>query len=144
MKNLTVQQILDVTNGELVIGDRELICKNFSKDTRIIEEGDTYIGIRGENFDGNLFWKQALQNGADCVIVSEVEISEGELEQYNGKTIIKVQDTLKALYEIAKAKRNMYDIPVIAITGSVGKTSTKDIVANVVSQKYKTLKTLRK
>ena len=144
MKNLTVQQILDVTNGELVIGDRELICENFSKDTRIIEEGDTYIGIRGENFDGNLFWKQALQNGADSVIVSEVEISEGELEQYNGKTIIKVQDTLKALYEIAKAKRNMYDIPVIAITGSVGKTSTKDIVSNVVSQKYKTLKTLRK
>lgn len=144
MKNLTVQQILDVTNGELVIGDRELICENFSKDTRIIEKGDTYIGIRGENFDGNLFWKQALQNGADSVIVSEVEISEGELEQYNGKTIIKVQDTLKALYEIAKAKRNMYDIPVIAITGSVGKTSTKDIVSNVVSQKYKTLKTLRK
>ena len=144
MKNLTVQQILDVTNGELVIGDRELICENFSKDTRIIEEGDTYIGIRGENFDGNLFWKQALQNGADSVIVSEVEISEGELEQYNGKTIIKVQDTLKALYEISKAKRNMYDIPVIAITGSVGKTSTKDIVSNVVSQKYKTLKTLRK
>ena len=144
MKNLKVQQILDVTNGELVIGDRELICENFSKDTRIIEEGDTYIGIRGENFDGNLFWKQALQNGADSVIVSEVEISEGELEQYNGKTIIKVQDTLKALYEIAKAKRNMYDIPVIAITGSVGKTSTKDIVSNVVSQKYKTLKTLRK
>ena len=144
MKNLTVQQMLDVTNGELVIGDRDLICENFSKDTRIIEEGDTYIGIRGENFDGNLFWKQALQNGADSVIVSEVEISEGELEQYNGKTIIKVQDTLKALYEIAKAKRNMYDIPVIAITGSVGKTSTKDIVSNVVSQKYKTLKTLRK
>lgn len=144
MKNLTVQQILDVTNGELVIGDRELICENFSKDTRIIEKGDTYIGIRGENFDGNLFWKQALQNGADSVIVSEVEISEGELEQYSGKTIIKVQDTLKALYEIAKAKRNMYDIPVIAITGSVGKTSTKDIVSNVVSQKYKTLKTLRK
>lgn len=52
-----------------------------------------------------------------------------------------VQDTLKALYEIAKYKRSLYDIPVVAITGSVGKTSTKDMIASVVSTKFKTLKT---
>lgn len=146
MKNLTVKEIIEATKGELIQGDLDFICKNYSKDTRTIQKGDTYLAIKGENFDGNLFWKQALEKGADCVIVSE-EIAydeEKDKETLKGKTIIKVEDTLEALYKIAELKRSFYSIPVIAITGSVGKTSTKDIVANVVSQKYKTLKTMRK
>lgn len=143
MKHLTVEQIIKVTNGELINGDLNLVCKNFSKDTRTIEKGDTYIAIKGEKFDGNLFWKQALEKCASCAIVSEIECEKQDLDKYKDKTIIKVKDTLEALYEIAKLKRSFYKIPVIAITGSVGKTSTKDIVANVVSQKYKTLKTMR-
>lgn len=144
MKNLNVEKILQVTNGQLLSGNKNFICEKFSKDTRIINKNDTYIAIKGENFDGNLFWKEALDKGAGCVIISGVEISKEDLENYKDKVIIKVEDTLKALYEIAKAKRALYNIPVIAITGSVGKTSTKDIVANVISQKYKTLKTIRK
>lgn len=142
MKDITVQDILNVTKGELITGDKNLICKSFSKDSRKIEKGDTYIGIKGEKFDGSKFWKQALENGADCVIVENIEFMEADKENLKNKTIIKVRNTLEALYEIAKFKRNLYKIPVIAITGSVGKTSTKDIVANVVSQKYKTLKTI--
>ena len=142
MKDITVQDILNVTKGELITGDKNLICKSFSKDSRKIEKGDTYIGIKGEKFDGSKFWKQALENGADCVIVENIEFTEADKENLKNKTIIKVINTLEALYEIAKFKRNLYKIPVIAITGSVGKTSTKDIVANVVSQKYKTLKTI--
>lgn len=142
MKNLTIKEIIEVTKGELIQGNLDLICKNFSKDTRTIEKGDTYIAIKGEKFDGNLFWKQALEKGADCVIVSGIQYEEEDLKIFRNKTILKVGDTLKALYEIARLKRNFYQIPVIAITGSVGKTSTKDIVASVVSQKYKTLKTI--
>ena len=142
MRNLKIKEILEVTKGELIQGDIEYACKSFSKDTRTIQKGDTYIAIKGENFDGNLFWKQALESGADCVIVSEIEYKKEDLEKYSNKNIIKVKDTLKALYEIAKRKRSYYNIPVIAITGSVGKTSTKDIVANVISQRYKTLKTV--
>lgn len=141
MRNLKLKEILEVTEGELIQGDLEWECKNFSKDTRTIEKGDTYLAIKGEKFDGNLFWKQALEKGADCVIVSDLQTTSQELKNYPHKNIIKVEDTLEALYEIAKLKRRHYHIPVIAITGSVGKTSTKDIVANVVSQKYKTLKT---
>ncbi len=144
MKNLKIREIMQVTKGELIQGNPEFICKNFSKDTRTIQKGDTYIAIKGEKFDGNLFWKQALEKGADCVIVSDVSYKEKELQAFPNKTILKVKDTLEALYEIAKLKRSFYQIPVIAITGSVGKTSTKDIVASVVSQKYKTLKTIRK
>lgn len=142
MKNLTIKEIIEVTKGELIQGDINLICRNFSKDTRTIKKGDTYIGIKGEKYDGNQFWKQALEKGAECVIVSEVECEEKDLQTFQNKTILKVEDTLEALYEIAKLKRSFYQIPVIAITGSVGKTSTKDIVASVVSQKYKTLKTI--
>ena len=142
MKSLTIKDILDVTGGELIIGDENLICKSFSRDTRKINKGDVYFGIKGENFDGNDFWRKALENGASCVIIENINFTQKDKEEFRGKTIIKVTNTLEALYNIARYKRNLYNIPVIGITGSVGKTSTKDIIANVVGQKYKTLKTL--
>ena len=141
MKSITIEDILQITNGTLINGDKDLICKNFSKDTRIIQENDTYIGIKGANFDGNKFWKEALLAGAQCVIVENIEFNKEDIEKFKEKTIVKVENTLEALYQIARLKRDLYNIPVIAITGSVGKTSTKDIIASVVSQKYKTLKT---
>ncbi len=141
MKFLTVKEILEVTQGKLIQGNPNLICKNFSKDSRTIQKGDTYIAIKGENFDGNAFWKQALEKGADCVIISDFHKSSKELEAFSNKTIIMVKDTLEALYKIASYKRQQYNIPVIAITGSVGKTSTKDMIASVISQQYKVLKT---
>ena len=61
MKNITVENVLRITKGELINGNKNLECKNFSKDTRIIQSGDTYIGIKGANFDGNKFWKEALK-----------------------------------------------------------------------------------
>ena len=138
---MKIKEILNVTKGKMLFGNEELEVENFSKDTRTIQKGDIYIGIKGEKFDGSNFWNQALDAGATAVIVSNIQISKEEKEKYKDKTIIQVEDTFEALYEIAKYKRSLYNIPVIAVTGSVGKTSTKDIIASVVSQKYKTLKT---
>ena len=138
---MNIKEILNVTKGKMLFGNEELEVENFSKDTRIIQKGDIYIGIKGEKFDGSNFWNQALDAGATAVLISNIQISKEEKEKYKDKTIIQVEDTLEALYEIAKYKRSLYNIPVIAVTGSVGKTSTKDIIASVVSQKYKTLKT---
>ena len=138
---MKIKDIIDITKGKLITGREDFECENFSKDTRTIQKGDIYIGIKGEKFNGNEFWKQALDNGAEAVIIQDIEITEVEKEKYSNKIIVKVEDTLKALYEIAKYKRSLYDIPVIAVTGSVGKTSTKDVIASVVSSKYKTLKT---
>ena len=138
---MKVKDILNITKGQLIIGNENLECENFSKDTRTIQKGDIYIGIKGEKFDGSQFWKQALDNGAEAVIIENIEITEQEKKNYSNKTIIKVENTLEALYKIAKYKRSLYDIPVVAVTGSVGKTSTKDVIASVVSTKYKTLKT---
>lgn len=141
MKNIKLKDIINTTKGTLIQGNLELECIEFSKDTRTIKGGEIYIGIKGEKFDGNKFWKEALKKGAEAVIIQDINFEEKELKEFKNKTIIKVENTLEALYKIAKFKRDLYNIPVIAITGSVGKTSTKDIVANVVSKKYKTLKT---
>lgn len=141
MKNLTVGDIVKCTNGTLLVGNENAICDNFSKDTRTIQKGDIYIGIKGQNFDGNIFWKEALDKGADAVIVQDVNFSKEEVQKYINKAIIKVDNTLNSLYEIAKYKRSLYNIPVVAVTGSVGKTSTKDLIASVLSKKYLTLKT---
>jgi len=142
--NLKIKDIINCTKGKLIIGNEERECENFSKDTRIIEKGDTYIAIKGENFDGNKFWNEALDKGAETVIINEMDIENSLLEKYKlqDKNIIQVENTREAIKQIANAKRNLYkDLIVIGVTGSVGKTSTKDIIANVLSQKYNTLKT---
>lgn len=138
---MKIEEILEVTKGKLILGNLNDEIENFSKDTKTIQENDLYIGIKGEKFDGSNFWKQALDAGAKAVIISKTEITEKDKSFYKNKAIIIVEDTLKALYELATYKRKQYNIPVIAITGSVGKTSTKDIVANVLGQKFRTLKT---
>lgn len=138
MKKITVADIINVTGGNLITGNLEKVCENFSKDTRTVKSGDVYIGIKGENFDGNMMYKEAFKNGADICILQGIEFTDNEKKEYENKCIITVADTVKALGEIAKFKRSLYDIPVVAITGSVGKTSTKDIIASVVKQEYKT------
>ncbi len=140
MFNLTVKDIIEVCNAKLICGDINTIINNFSKDTRTILPNDMYIGIKGENFDGNVFCKKALELGAiGCITDAGIDAS--ILENYNSKIIIQVENSITALQKIANYKRNLYNIPVVAITGSVGKTSTKDIIASVVSKKYKVLKT---
>ena len=136
MKDITVGDIVKICKGKLICGDEGIICKEFKKDTRDIKKGDVYVGIKGENFDGNTLYEKAFKNGAEVCIISGIETKE-----YEGKTIIEVEDSIKALQQLAEYKRNLYDIPVIAVTGSVGKTSTKDIIASVMSEKYKVLKT---
>ena len=99
-----------------------------------------YLGIKGEKIIGNIYIVQAFLNGFFGCITDE-NVNEEIINKYKEKVIIKVEYTIKAIQELAKYKRSLYDIPVIAVTGSVGKTSTKDIIANVLGQKYKVLKT---
>lgn len=143
--NLKIKDILKCTNGKLIIGDTEKKCKNYSKDTRTIKKGDTYIGIKGGKFDGSSFWKDALNNGAETVIINNIKLDEIEEYKKQNKNIIQVKDTIQAIGEMAsykmKIQKEKYNLKVVGVTGSVGKTSTKDIIANVLSEKYKVLKT---
>lgn len=142
MKDILVKDILRICKGKLICGSEKVICENYSKDTRTIKEGDIYLGIKGERFNGSVFYKDALDKGAIGCILQDININEKDIETYKeNKFIIIVDDVVKALQQLAVYKRSLYDIPVIGITGSVGKTSTKDIIASVLSQKYKVLKT---
>ncbi len=138
---MKVEDIIKATNGKLLVGKLQENCENFCTDTRKIQKGDVYVGLKGEKFNGNEYYKDALEKGAKVAVISGIKISEEDLKQYNDKTIIEVEDSLEAFGDIARYKRELYNIPVIQITGSVGKTSTRDIVANVVRTQYKTLQT---
>lgn len=138
---MKVEDILNATKGNLLIGNLKENCENFCTDTRKIQKDDVYIGIKGEKFDGNEYYEEALKKGANVAIISGIKIQKEDLEKFKNKTIIEVEDSVKAFGDIAEYKRELYNIPVIQVTGSVGKTSTRDIIANVVRTKYKTLQT---
>lgn len=138
MYDLYVKDIIRLCDGKLLNGSLDILLGNFCNDTRRIEKNDVYIGIKGEVFDGNKFYRDAIEKGASVCILDSVE----DDYDYGEATVVLVSDTLKCVQKLAKYKRSLYDIPVIAVTGSVGKTSTKDIIASVVSQKYKTCKTI--
>lgn len=141
MKEILVKDILRECNGKLICGDENIICEDFCKDTREIKKGDIYLGIKGQRVNGSVFYKQALDNGANGCILQDIEINEEYIEKYKNKFIVIVDNVVEAIQKLAKYKRSLYNIPVIGITGSVGKTSTKDLIASVLSTEFNVLKT---
>ncbi|MGN1301882.1 MAG: UDP-N-acetylmuramoyl-tripeptide--D-alanyl-D-alanine ligase [Clostridia bacterium] len=139
-KEIDAKKIQEICNGKLLTNNIENKVNNFVIDSRNVSEGDCFVAIKGENNNGNKFLKMALEKGASVCLVDE-EADKEIIEKYNNRTIIEVADTIKAIQEIAKYKRRLYDIPVVAVTGSVGKTSTKDIIASILGEKYNVLKT---
>ncbi len=111
-----------------------LNCTTVSTDTRQIAEGCLFVALRGDTFDGNTFAKKALEQGAAFVLVDRPEVVENE--QY-----LLVEDTLVALQQLANYHRKQLQIPVIGLTGSNGKTTTKELIAAVLTQKYEVLAT---
>jgi UDP-N-acetylmuramoyl-tripeptide--D-alanyl-D-alanine ligase len=115
-------------------------------DSRKLRTGDLFFALKGENFNGNLFAVQALENGAAYAIIDEVPVHTETSSNKNPATItgnrmIRVEDVLTSLQALAAHHRNQFSIPVIAITGSNGKTTTKELVHAVLSEKYKTYTT---
>ena len=131
-----VKDILEICGGILISGNENIECINFTNDTRKLNKGDVYVGIKGESFNGNNFYIEAFDKGASVCILDEDTPIDRSLRK---KAIVLVSDTVKAIQELAKYKRSLYDIPVVAVTGSVGKTSVKDMVYKVVSSGYDTL-----
>ena len=132
IKEITAEDVIEICSGELICGDIDTVLENFCQDTRLIKPGDVYVGIKGENHNGNDIYEEALKKGARACILQGIIIPENIKERYADRVLILVEDTIRALQKLATYKRSMYDIPVIAVTGSVGKTSTKDIIASVM------------
>ncbi|MCJ0741825.1 UDP-N-acetylmuramoyl-tripeptide--D-alanyl-D-alanine ligase [Pedobacter montanisoli] len=103
-------------------------------DTRLISENCIFFALKGENFDGNTFAEKALEMGAAYVVIDNPDFNKGE-------SYFLVDDVLSALQELAKHHRNQLNIPVIGLTGSNGKTTTKELINAVLSQKFKTYAT---
>ncbi|MDO8446078.1 MAG: UDP-N-acetylmuramoyl-tripeptide--D-alanyl-D-alanine ligase [Deltaproteobacteria bacterium] len=134
---VTWNEIIKAINGRLVHGRLEDEFCGVSTDTRTIKAGELFIALKGENFDGHEFVGKAIEKGACGAIVS------GQWSVVSGQKyfIVEVEDTLSALGDIAKLWREKHPVPVVAITGSNGKTTTKEMVASILSQKYRVLKT---
>ena len=112
-----------------------LINNSVSIDTRNIKANDIFFAIKGLNFDGNKFANQAIKNGASLVVSDDLEISK------ISNKIIYVNDTIKTLQELANFHRKFINTKIIAITGSNGKTTSKELMLNVLSKRYKTIAT---
>lgn len=109
-------------------------------DTRILTSGNIFIPLKGENTDGYNFIEKALEKGASAILV-ENEQKENVLNQFQNICMIVTDDNLEALGKLASYHRRRFDFPVIAIGGSNGKTTTKEMVASLLSENYKVLKT---
>jgi len=132
MKDYTLKNIANILNGKLDEKFDHLIISDVCTDTRKIKKGDLFFALSGESFDGHDYVDMAFKNGASAAVVSK---------NLNYKyPVILVEDVLLSYGKLAKDYRSLFNTEVIAVTGSVGKTSTKEFVAFLVSEAGKTLK----
>lgn len=138
MEKLTLCELLEAVNGRLMaeFSDLEATVEKVETDSRTIGEGSLFIPLVGERFDGHAYIESALEAGAaGC-------LTQRERESYlPGKFYIKVENTHRALRDLAVWYRRKFHVPVVAVTGSVGKTTTKDMIAAVLSERFDVLKT---
>lgn len=135
---LTINEIVQATGGELVQGSANDTMIGVSTDTRTLKKGDVFFALQGER-DGHTYLADAFAKGAVGAVVTEASLTQAK--EVVGKNVIRVGDTLKALGNLAAYWRRRFPVPVVAITGSNGKTTTKEMVARVLSKKYRVLKT---
>jgi UDP-N-acetylmuramoyl-tripeptide--D-alanyl-D-alanine ligase len=135
---LSVGDIMKATGGYLL---KETKSKHkisgISTDTRTLKRGNLFIALKGPRYDGHRYLNKALKNGAKVLLVEK----KSSAKNISQSPVIVVDNTLKALGDLAHFWRQQFSIPVIAVTGSNGKTTTKDMIAALLSQKYRVLKT---
>ena len=132
---MKIRDLITATNAKVLrIFDEDKEVR-ISTDTRTIQSGDFYLPLKGASFDGEKFINQAIEKGAIGAFCTTPQAVENQV------TLLQVDDTLKAYLELANFRREKLNFTVVAITGSSGKTTTKELVASVLSEKFKTFKT---
>jgi len=133
-------EVLAATGGRLLAGHQERKVFGVSTDTRHIRQGNLFIALSGQNFDGHDFVQKAAEAGAACVLISNsAKIDLENMARHCA--VMEVADTLLALGDLAHAHRMRFSCPVIAMTGSSGKTTTKEMLACILGREKKVLKT---
>lgn len=136
----SLNEILKTTAGALISGIPETVFDGISTDSRLIKKGNLFVALKGDNFDGHDFLKAALKEGAAGILAQDEE-KISRLHADKRFAVIKVADTLFALGELAHEWRKRFFIPVIGLTGSSGKTTTKEMIAAIIGRKRNILKT---
>ncbi len=135
MADFNLTEVLKATGGSLTKSGSGKMFRGISTDTRTVQSGNLFIALVGERFDGHDFAAQAAAKGAIGVIASK------PVQVPDHITVIEVDNTLAALQALARFHRQRFHIPLIGVTGSNGKTTTKDMLAAVLSGRFKVLKT---
>ncbi|OGP61788.1 MAG: hypothetical protein A2169_14820 [Deltaproteobacteria bacterium RBG_13_47_9] len=138
---LSCEDVLRAAGGRLLQGERNGFFRGVSTDSRTIEEGQLFIALRGFQFDGHHFALEALKRKAGGVLIDEDKAGDFRWNGYYPKIVIAVKDTLLALGDIAQDRRRKYGTPVVALTGSNGKTTTKEMIAVCLETSLPILKT---
>ncbi len=133
---LTSRMIAEIAGGELVAGSPDEIVDGFSIDSRTLLPGDLFLAIRGDRFDGHRFVGEAITRGACGVMVSETSAVEAAPGTPGAPSVIRVNDTTVALQTLAGHIRRESGTRVVAVTGSAGKTTTKETVAQLLALRY--------
>ena len=136
MEEISVQKVIGAANGRLLAGDPVSTITGVSTDTRTIKPGDLFVALKGEHADGHIYVRQAIEAGAAGVLISD----ESHVPQGTDAVVIKVDDPLWALGDLAKYYRSLFKVRVVGITGSVGKTTVKEMLATIAQRKWKVLK----
>jgi UDP-N-acetylmuramoyl-tripeptide--D-alanyl-D-alanine ligase len=136
---IRVRFICSSTGGKLIYGDPNMLISGVCIDSNHVLPGAVFFALKGQRHDGHDFAEEALNKGASAVVISDP----ARIPDYPSreKAVILVKDTRKALQDLAAQYRIQFNLTVVAVTGSVGKTTTKDLVALCLQTKYKTLKT---
>ena len=132
---MKISELIKATGAKVFGNINEDLEVNISTDTRTIKEGDFYLPLKGASFDGEEFLDQAFEKGAVGAFCTQ------EVSKFENKILLKVPDTLIAYLQLANYLRNQLNLTVVAITGSSGKTTTKEIVSATLESKYKVFKT---
>jgi len=133
-----ISELRAATSGKITSLKKDCPVSGLSIDSRTIKRGEGFIAVKGDKFDGHDYIRSAIEKGATCVIQSRARTPR---QKDNGKTVtIEVKDTTEALCDIARFQRNKFNIPLIAVTGSTGKTTVKEMIALVLSGKLNILK----
>jgi len=143
--NLNILDIVKAVGGRLLNppGGKDSVVHvtSVSTDTRNISDGALFVPIVGENFDGHEYIQTAQDNGAVCALTERANILKNMGDDTGAIPLILVQSTRRALMDLAGYYRRLFDIKVVAVTGSAGKTTTKDMIYHILSQKFRTKKT---
>ena len=135
MRSCSLQQIAGLCGGELMSGAGAATVERVCIDSRLLADGDLFFALRGERFDGHAFLAEAALKGAGGIVAER----EGISEPISGCPVIAVENSRLALGRFAAGYRASFDLPVIAVAGSNGKTSTKELIAAVLRQKLRTV-----